>query len=217
VANGRLAAEQGDEADEAFGGTNARAASGAHPEVPPHARVGQLRTRAPLRSLSPVFGRLDEVRMTGQARTIRHCLTPACAMLLVACATTRGVAVHEWPKGEFVYTLDDSLVQLSLSREHTSQFSQAERFLTDFSQRLKKGLPSLEARGYLPAMCDVWIVLFSEPQVSCTAGRLGPLTAPPPVGPLEQTVLGALPPVLPSVGPTGYRKVVVLLQSQRSH
>jgi hypothetical protein len=32
------AAEQGDEADEAFGGTNPRAASGAQPEVPPHAR-----------------------------------------------------------------------------------------------------------------------------------------------------------------------------------
>jgi hypothetical protein len=31
-------AEQGDEADEAFGGTNPRAASGAQPEVPPHAR-----------------------------------------------------------------------------------------------------------------------------------------------------------------------------------
>jgi hypothetical protein len=32
------AAEQGDEADEALGGTNPRAASGAQPEVPPHAR-----------------------------------------------------------------------------------------------------------------------------------------------------------------------------------
>ena len=29
--------EQGDEADEAFGGTNPRAASGAQPEAPPHA------------------------------------------------------------------------------------------------------------------------------------------------------------------------------------
>ena len=34
------AAEQGDEADEAFGGTNPRAASGARPEVPPNARAG---------------------------------------------------------------------------------------------------------------------------------------------------------------------------------
>ena len=34
------AAEQGDEADEAFGGTNPRAASGAQPEVPPNARAG---------------------------------------------------------------------------------------------------------------------------------------------------------------------------------
>jgi hypothetical protein len=34
----RHAAEQGDEADEAFGGTNPRA-SGARPEVPPHARA----------------------------------------------------------------------------------------------------------------------------------------------------------------------------------
>jgi hypothetical protein len=33
------AAEQGDEADEAFGGTNPRAASGAQPEVPPNARA----------------------------------------------------------------------------------------------------------------------------------------------------------------------------------
>ncbi len=33
------AAEQGDEADEAFGGTNPRAASGARPEVPPNARA----------------------------------------------------------------------------------------------------------------------------------------------------------------------------------
>src|SRR5512140_1067172 len=32
-------AEQGDEADEAFGGTNPRAASGARPEVPPNARA----------------------------------------------------------------------------------------------------------------------------------------------------------------------------------
>jgi hypothetical protein len=31
--------EQGDEADEAFGGTNPRAASGVRPEVPPHARA----------------------------------------------------------------------------------------------------------------------------------------------------------------------------------
>ena len=37
----RGAAEQGDEADEAFGGTNPRAASGARPEVPPNARAGQ--------------------------------------------------------------------------------------------------------------------------------------------------------------------------------
>src|SRR5512143_221835 len=36
------AAEQGDEADEAFGGTNPRAASGARPEVPPHARAGRV-------------------------------------------------------------------------------------------------------------------------------------------------------------------------------
>src|SRR5512143_4165 len=36
------AAEQGDEADEAFGGTNPRAASGARPEVPPHARAGRI-------------------------------------------------------------------------------------------------------------------------------------------------------------------------------
>ena len=35
------AAQQGDEADEAFGGTNPRAASGAQPEVPPNARAGQ--------------------------------------------------------------------------------------------------------------------------------------------------------------------------------
>jgi hypothetical protein len=35
----RRAAEQGDEADEAFGGTNPRAASGAQPEVPPNARA----------------------------------------------------------------------------------------------------------------------------------------------------------------------------------
>jgi hypothetical protein len=34
------AVEQGDEADEAFGGTNPRAASGAQPEVPPNARAG---------------------------------------------------------------------------------------------------------------------------------------------------------------------------------
>ena len=33
------AVEQGDEADEAFGGTNPRAASGARPQVPPHARA----------------------------------------------------------------------------------------------------------------------------------------------------------------------------------
>ncbi len=33
------AVEQGDEADEAFGGTNPRAASGARPEAPPHARA----------------------------------------------------------------------------------------------------------------------------------------------------------------------------------
>jgi hypothetical protein len=33
------ATEQGDEADEAFGGTNPRAASGAQPEVPPNARA----------------------------------------------------------------------------------------------------------------------------------------------------------------------------------
>ena len=33
------AVEQGDEADEAFGGTNPRAASGARPEVPPNARA----------------------------------------------------------------------------------------------------------------------------------------------------------------------------------
>jgi hypothetical protein len=33
------AAQQGDEADEAFGGTNPRAASGARPEVPPNARA----------------------------------------------------------------------------------------------------------------------------------------------------------------------------------
>jgi hypothetical protein len=33
-----MAVQQGDEADEAFGGTNPRAASGAQPEVPPHAR-----------------------------------------------------------------------------------------------------------------------------------------------------------------------------------
>src|SRR5512133_1341265 len=37
------AAEQGDEADEAFGGTNPRAASGARPEAPPHARAGSYR------------------------------------------------------------------------------------------------------------------------------------------------------------------------------
>ena len=35
----RHAVEQGDEADEAFGGTNPRAASGARPEVPPNARA----------------------------------------------------------------------------------------------------------------------------------------------------------------------------------
>ncbi len=39
LAGARQAAEQGDEADEAFGGTNPRAASGAQPEVPPHARA----------------------------------------------------------------------------------------------------------------------------------------------------------------------------------
>ena len=37
--NAHEAAEQGDEADEAFGGTNPRAASGAQPEVPPNARA----------------------------------------------------------------------------------------------------------------------------------------------------------------------------------
>jgi hypothetical protein len=42
VANGRLAAEQGDEADEAFGGTNVRTASVTCTEVPPHARAGQV-------------------------------------------------------------------------------------------------------------------------------------------------------------------------------
>src|SRR5512143_2519767 len=36
------AAEQGDEADEAFGGTNPRAESGAQPKVPPHARAGRV-------------------------------------------------------------------------------------------------------------------------------------------------------------------------------
>jgi hypothetical protein len=36
------AVEQGDEADEAFGGTNPRAASGARPEVPPNARAGWI-------------------------------------------------------------------------------------------------------------------------------------------------------------------------------
>jgi hypothetical protein len=51
VAAGRGAVEQGDEGDEAFGGTNPRGASGARPElrcrpVAPPAR----RTRAPLRS-----------------------------------------------------------------------------------------------------------------------------------------------------------------------
>jgi hypothetical protein len=35
----KRAVEQGDEADEAFGGTNPRAASGARPEVPPNARA----------------------------------------------------------------------------------------------------------------------------------------------------------------------------------
>ena len=175
-----------------------------------------MRDRAP-RSLSRVFGRLDEVRMTGQARTTRPCLAPACAMLLVACATSSRVAVREWPKGQFVYTLDDPPVQLSLSREHTSHLSEAERFLTDFSHRLNERLPALDAHGYLPAMCDVWIVLFSEPQVSCTGGRLGQLTAPPLASPLEEAVLGALPPVLPSVGSQGHRKLLVLLQSQRAH
>jgi uncharacterized protein YdhG (YjbR/CyaY superfamily) len=49
------AAEQGDEADEAFGGTNPRAASGAAAEGAASCprRLGW--TRAPLRSLSPVF------------------------------------------------------------------------------------------------------------------------------------------------------------------
>jgi len=37
------AVEQGDEADEAFGGTNPRAASGARPEVPPNARAACVR------------------------------------------------------------------------------------------------------------------------------------------------------------------------------
>jgi len=36
----REAVEQGDEADEAFGGTSPRAASGARPEAPPNARAG---------------------------------------------------------------------------------------------------------------------------------------------------------------------------------
>jgi hypothetical protein len=36
------AAQQGDEADEAFGGTNPRAASGARPEVPPNARAVRI-------------------------------------------------------------------------------------------------------------------------------------------------------------------------------
>ncbi len=113
--------------------------------------------------------------------------------------------------------LDDPPVQLRLSRERSSQFGEAERFLTDFSQRLKGRLRSLDGPGYLPAMCDIWIVVFSEPQVSCSGNRLGPVTAPPPVAPLEQAVLWALPPVLPSVGSAGYRKLVVLLQSQGGH
>ena len=61
---GSGAAEQGDEADEAFGGTVPRT------EVPPHARAGSG-TRAPLRSLSAVFGgrgrdpaQRNELRMT---------------------------------------------------------------------------------------------------------------------------------------------------------
>ena len=50
---GAGAVEQGDEADEAFGGKPAP--PGCRPEVPPHARAGLGWTRAPLRSLSPVF------------------------------------------------------------------------------------------------------------------------------------------------------------------
>ena len=50
------AAEQGDEADEAFAGTMAGT------EVPAHARAVPLLTRAPLRSLSPVFDRPGGVR-----------------------------------------------------------------------------------------------------------------------------------------------------------
>ena len=53
--------EQGDEADEAFGGMVARM------DMPPHARAGQLRTRAPLRSLSPVLGRLEQSDVPAKA------------------------------------------------------------------------------------------------------------------------------------------------------
>ena len=48
------AAEQRDEADEAFAGTVTR------PEVPAHARAVPFLTRAPLRSLSPVFDGLGD-------------------------------------------------------------------------------------------------------------------------------------------------------------
>ena len=59
------AAEQSDEADEAFGGTVAST------EVPPHARAGPFLTRAPLRSLSPVFGG-PEGRAASDGREVMH-------------------------------------------------------------------------------------------------------------------------------------------------
>jgi hypothetical protein len=155
--------------------------------------------------------------MTDQARTIRRCLASASVFLLIGCATTQRVAVREWSKGEFVYELDEPPIRLGLSREHFSQLSEAERFLTDFYERLKPHVPSLDAGGYLPATCDVWILTFSEPQVSCIGSRRGPMTAPPPVAVLEQAVFGAFPPLLPSVGPSGHRKLTVWLQSQQAH
>jgi hypothetical protein len=45
--------------------------------VPPHARAGQLRTRAPLRSLSPVFGGLEARSRVTRTSVVQRRIGPA--------------------------------------------------------------------------------------------------------------------------------------------
>ncbi len=74
------AVEQGDEADEAFGGTVVRMASAARPEVPPHARAGSdgrgHRFAAYRRCSAGVWTNAgyneSDAQRTDGSRTLRH-------------------------------------------------------------------------------------------------------------------------------------------------